>query len=156
MPLIDVPTAKRELRVTHSEEDADIERKIAAAEEQATLFLGRAVYVTQEELTAAIAAAPATLAAASTAYDAAIEAAGALTNTVERTLAERAAKDTYNDAMFAYQRTMRGMVANDSVLTAVLLTTASLWEHRGDEVELDGVPLAARSFLWPFRVGIGI
>lgn len=156
MPLIDVPTAKSELRVTHDAEDADIARKLAAAEEQAAAFLGRNVYATQEDLDAAVAAAPAALSAATTAYDAAMEASGAVDVAIERELHERLAKDTYNAAIETWQRTVRGMVVNDSVRTAILLITASLWEHRGDEDAVQGVPPAARSFLWPWRVGLGV
>lgn len=156
MPLVDLATAKRELRVLHDAEDVDIERKLAAAEEQATLFLGRNVYVDQAALTAAIAAAPAALAAASAAYDTAMEAAAALTNFTETQLHQRLAKDNYNAAIEAWQRTVRGMVVTDSVKTAILLTTASLWEHRGDEDQIEGIPQAARAFLWPHRIGIGV
>jgi hypothetical protein len=123
---------------------------------QAILFLGRTVYATQEDLAAAIAAAPAALAAASAAYDAAMEAAAAVTNATELELQQRLAKDTYNASIESWQRTVRGMVVNDSILTAILLTTASLWEHRGDEDAIAGVPQAARTFLWPFRIGLGV
>lgn len=156
MPLVDLATAKRELRVTHDAEDADITRKLAAAEEQALSFLGRNVYADQAALDAARTAAPATLSMASTTFDAAMAAAYALTNTGESDAAVRYAKDTYNAAFEEWVRTMRGMVVNDSVRTAILLITASLWEHRGDEDAIEGIPPAARAFLWPFRIGLGV
>jgi hypothetical protein len=156
VPLIDVPTAKRELRVTHDAEDAEIARKLAAAEEQAAAYLGRGIYATPQDLAAARAAAPPALAAALVTYDAAMaEAAGASTYYV-RDLQERAAKAAYGDAIDGWQRAMRGMVANESVRTAILLITASLWEHRGDEDAIAGIPPAAERFLWPFRIGIGV
>ena len=156
MPLVDVATAKRELRVTHNSEDADLLRKLTTAQEMAEAFLGRRVYETQEALDTAVAAAPAALAAASSAYDLALETARALTVEAERTLGETVAVEAYRDAGETYRMAMRGMVVNESVRTGILLITAALWEHRGDEVELEGVPQAARSFLWPFRIGLGV
>jgi hypothetical protein len=157
VPLVDVDTAARELRITlETGEDADLERKLNSAQEQAQSFLGRNVYATQEELTAAIDAAPATLSAASAAYDAARDAACAMENHHEARLNARLAKDTYNEAIEAWQRTVRGMVANDSVRTAILLITGSLWEHRGDEDAIEGIPKAALAILWPFRIGLGV
>lgn len=156
MPLVDLATAKRELRVTHDAEDADIERKVAAAVEQAEAFLNRRVFEDPAALAAAIAAAPAGLATATTAYDTAMEAAGLVEVAIERTLAERYAESTYRDAQHAAEMVYRGMVVNDSIRTGILLTAASLWEHRGDEDVIVGVPQAARTFLWPFRVGLGI
>lgn len=154
--LVDLVTAKRELRVTHDAEDADITRKLAAAEEQAVSFLGRNVYADQAALDAARTAAPATLSTASTTYDAALAAAYALTVAAESDAAVRLAKDTYNAAFIEWDRTMRGMVVNESIRTAILLITASLWEHRGDEDAVQGIPPAARSFLFPFRIGMGV
>lgn len=157
MPLVDVATATRELRLSlEAGEDADLARKLASAEEQAALFLGRNLYATQEDLTAAIAAAPATLSAASAARDTAMEAAALVEEVTERQLHERLAKDTYNAAIVAWQRTVYGMVINDSIRTAILLTAGSLWEHRGDEDAIEGIPQAARAFLWPHRIGIGV
>lgn len=154
--LVDLATAKSELRVTDSAQDADIERKLAAAEEQAVWFLGRNVYATPDDLATAIASAPATLAAASTAYESARDAAWSLASRTEMCLNERLAKDTYNAAIEDWQRTVRGMVVNESVRTAILLITASLWEHRGDEDAVEGIPQAARALLWPFRQGVGV
>lgn len=156
MPLIDVATAKVELRVTHDAEDEAIARKIAAAEEQATAFLARNVYEDQDALDAAKAAAPGAFQAATEAYSTDLNAARAVEDWTQRQLAERTVKDLYAVAMDDYVRTMRGMVVNDSIRTAILLITASLWEHRGDEDAVQGVPPAAERFLWPFRIGLGI
>lgn len=156
MALVDVPTAKRELRVNHSVEDADLARKLNTAQEMVEAFLGRGVYETQETLDAAIAAAPAALAAASTAYESALDAARSLTVEAERELGESVAVEAYRDAARIYRSAVRGMLVNDSVRTAILLTTGALWEHRGDEVELEGMPQAAKTFLWPFRLGVGV
>jgi hypothetical protein len=157
VPLVDVATATRELRLSlETGEDADLERKLAAAEEQAIMFLGRNVYATPEDFTAAKAAAPDALAAAKTAYDTDIDAARAIADCDQRAYAERLAKDTYNAALEEWNRTMRGIISTDSIATAILLIAGSLWEHRGDEDNVVGIPPAAERFLWPFRIGIGV
>ena len=156
MPLVDLATAKRELRVTHDAEDADITRKLASAEQQAALFMNRNIYATQDALNAAIEAAPAALAAASTAYAEAADAAWLLATETERDLAADDATSAWRDAQQDYRMARRGIVLNDSIRTAILLITASLWEHRGDEDAIEGIPPAARAFLWPYRVGLGV
>lgn len=50
MTLIDLPTAKRHLRVTDPDEDALIQLYAEAAELHAVQFLGRNVYLTQEAM----------------------------------------------------------------------------------------------------------
>lgn len=155
MPLVDVATAKRELRALDAD-DADITRRLTAAEEQVTLFLGRNVYVDQDALDAAVAAAPDALAEASTVWQTAVDAALALEVETERTLNQADADSAYRDAQEAYRMTRRGIVVNESIKTAILLIAASLWEHRGDEDNVQGIPPAAYKYLWPFRRGLGV
>lgn len=156
MALIDLTTAKRELRVTHDAENADITRKVAAAREQAEMFLNRRVYQDRDELEEAIAEVAFCLAEATTAYDLAVQAAWLVEAPPERRAAERFAAERYREAQDAAQMVYRGMLANDSVRTAILLITASLYEHRGDEDAVAGLPKAAREILGPFRVGLGV
>lgn len=155
MALVDVETARRELRVGSEVLDADIVRKLETAQEQAEAFLGRNLYADQNALNAAIAAAPAALSAATAALDTALTAAALLTVTDQREAHERLAKDAYNDAFWAWNRTVRGMVAIESVKTAVLLIAGGLSEHGGDE-QVPAMPQAARDTLWPFRTGLGV
>lgn len=157
MPLIDVDTAAHELRIAlQAGEDVDLARKLAAAEEQVALFLGRNVYADQTALDAAAAAAPDALTAATAAYQAAMDAAGTVADETQRLLNQDDATDVYREAQQAYRMARRGMVVNDSVKTAILLIAGSLWEHRGDEDAVEGVPPTARTFLWPFRCGLGV
>lgn len=155
MPLVDVATAKRELRALDAE-DADITRRLTAAEEQVTLFLGRNVYADKAALDAAILAAPAALATASTAWQTAVDAALALEVETERILGQTDADSAYRDAQEAYRRARRGMVVNESIKTAILLIAASLWEHRGDEDGIQGIPPAAERLMFPWRTGLGV
>lgn len=156
MALVDVATAKVHLRVTHSDEDARIESMVAAAQEQAEAFLNRRIYEDTYAQDEALTQAPAILSDAEEVYDAALEAAGALESQTERNLAETDALAAWKDAQEASRMARRGMVVNESIRTAILLITASLWEHRGDEDTVAGIPPAARAFLWPYRIGLGV
>lgn len=156
MALVDVITARRELRAPPETADADIQRKLATAEEQVFLFLGRNVYETSEDLAAARAAAPAVLAAASSAHEAAMAAAALVTDTTQRGVQERFAKDDYNAAIEGWDRTMRGMLATDTIRTAILMVAANLLEHAGDEPDVPGVSPAAYDLLWLLRAGLGV
>lgn len=157
MPLVDVATAARELRLTlEPGEEEDLTRKLTAAQEQAAIYMGRAIYVDEAALQVAQVGAPAVLAAAATAFDDAMAAAAAFARATEREASERLAKDTYYEAYQAWSIVVRGIVLNDSIRTAILLTTGSLWEHRGDEDAVQGIPPAARNFLFPFRAGLGV
>lgn len=155
MPLVDLATAKLHLRVTHDEEDALLVAFLPAAEEQVSAFLNRNVYASQQDLEAAQTAAPAALTAARAALDTAT-ATLELVTVEERDATTAVALAAFRDAVDGYERAMRGMLVTESVRTAVLLIAASLWEHRGDEDAIVGIPPAARSFLWPFRIGIGV
>lgn len=153
MPLVDVATAVRELRLTlEPGEEEDLERKLTAAEEQAFLYLGRNVYATPEELAAAIATA--TLTTATSAYEAAMITAALIVSSTQRGAEERLARDTYAAAIDQWDRVMRGMLLNDSIKVAILHIAGNLWEHRGDEEDIVGVPPSAERFLWHFR-GLG-
>lgn len=154
--LVDLASAKRELRVLHDAEDTEIERKLGAAQEQAQAFLNRNVYADTYELDEAVIAAPEVLRDATLAYEAAMDAAGLLETQAERDLAYADARAAMAEAQEAYRMARRGMVVNESIRTAILLTAGSLWEHRGDEDSVQGVPPAARAFLWPYRIGLGI
>jgi hypothetical protein len=152
--LVDLATAKLHLRVDTTDEDTLIAMWIGVAAQQVAEFMNRYVYETQEDLDAAIAAAPAALAAATVVYDAAIEAADALEEEVESDAATKYAEEAYALAQTVSDMTQRGMVANESIKAAVLLTTGNLYEHRGTDA--DELPKAARSLLRPYRVAMGV
>lgn len=154
MPLIDVTTARRELRLGSEVPDADITRKLDAAQLQVEGFLGRNVYVDLAARSAAVAAAP-PLATATATFDADMATASLLEVSAQREAYERLATDTYNDAFWTWNRVMRGMVINETVKTAILLIAGGLFEHGGDE-EVPAMPQAAREMLFEFRTGLGV
>jgi hypothetical protein len=155
MPLITTTTAKLHLRVDTSDEDELIMIWIGTAEQQVAQFLNRNVYADQGALDTAVAGAPADLATATTAYEAAIEAAEAMEEGVDKDAAVKYAEEAYALAQTASDMAQRGMVVNDTVKAALLLAVGNLYENRGD-VAADGLPAAARSLLQPYRVGMGV
>jgi len=152
--LIDLATAKAHLRVDGTDDDAMITLYIGAAERSAAEFIGRNIYVDQSALVAAIAGAPAALTAATVAYDAAILSASALDAGVELDMAILAANEAYSTAKAVARMTHQGIVINDQIKAAMLLTIGHLYANREDVVA--GVPVAALPMgcgylLQPFR-----
>lgn len=144
MPLIDTAFAKLHLRVDGSAEDTLVALYVSAAEGMAVHYVDRGIYVDAPALAAAIAAAPAELAAAVDAYDAAILAADAMEEGAEQDAAIKYAQDALAAAQAASDRTQRGMVVTDQVKTAILLITGILYETRGAAQD---IPAGAKSLL---------
>lgn len=157
MPFVDLVTAKQDLRVNHAGDDALITRLVNTAERQVVHFLGREVYATQEALNAAVAAAPATFATAESAYSLALDAADLHESATLKAMAQTQAADDYVRAQHAYMATVNGVVVDDTIKTATMLVVADLYEHRGDEDRaIVGIPMAAETFLWPYRRSFGV
>ena len=157
--LIDLPTAKLHLRVDGSDEDVILALYIGAAEQSAMEFLNRKVYADQDALMAAIAAAPTALTAATTTYDAAILAAGLMTNAIEQDAAYVAAETAYRAAQTLACETFAGMVVNAAIKAAILLTLGHLHANR-ESVNVGNIsseiPRGVDVLLYPYRVGMGV
>lgn len=159
MTFVTLEQAKSHLRVDGADEDADITLKLEAAEGHAVEYLNRHVYADQAALDAAKAAAPAALTAATAAYEAAMDAAEAMENVVERDIATLAACEDYVKAQSLAKRTHRGMVINDQIKAAVLLTLGHLYENREDVVAgvaVTELPTGAKCLLRPHRAIPGV
>ena len=146
MPLITLAQAQAHLRGDFDE--ADLTLKIAAAERMAIEYLQCNVYADQTALDTAIAAVPATLAAAKATYDSAYLAAVAIVD-VDLSLMEQAhAMSLYMRAVYAATRTRQGVVINELIQSAILLTLGWINETREDG---EALPRAAQDLLSPFR-----
>jgi hypothetical protein len=146
MSFLTLTQAQQHLRGDFDE--ADLSLKIAAAERAAVEYLQCNVYADQTALDTAIAAVPATLAAAKVAYDAAYIVAAAIED-VDLSLIEQAhAMSLYMRAVYAATRTRQGVVINELITAAMLLILGRLFEVREDDAE---VPRAAQDLLNPFR-----
>ena len=155
MSFVTLAEAKIHLRVDGTDEDALIGLYINAAEQAAVKALDRGVYADGTALQTAMTAAPAALTAATAAYTAAVAAAEAVTDTTEQTAALQVAEAAYMRAQVAYRQAFDGIVVNDQINAAVLLTVGSLYSQREDVVvgaSVAALPNGVDYLLQPFKV----
>lgn len=155
MSLVSISEAKLHLRVDNADEDAMIGIYINAAEQAAIKALDRCVYADNTALQTAMTAAPAELTAATAAKDAAVTAAEALTDADEKAAALQVAETAYMRALVAYRQVFDGIVVNDQIKAAVLLTVGHLYANREDVVagaSVAALPNGADYLLQPFKV----
>ena len=155
MSFVQLAEASLHLRVDCTDEDALILLYISAAEQAAINAMDRGVYADSTALQTAIAAAPAALAAATSAKEAAVAAAEALTDADEKAAALKAAENAYLRAKVAYRQVLDGIVVNDQIKAAVLLTVGHLYANREDVVvgaSVSALPNGADHLLQPFKV----
>ena len=155
MSFVTLAEARLHLRVDCPDEDALIWLYISAAEQAAINALDRGVYADSTELQTAMAAAPAALAAATAAKESAVAAAEALTDADEKAVALKAAENAYTRALVAYRQVLDGIVVNDQIKAAVLLTVGHLYANREDVVtgaSVAALPNGADYLLQPYKV----
>lgn len=156
---ITLETAKSHLRIDGADEDTILALYIGAAERAAVEYVERNIYADSTALNAAIAAAPAALTTATAANTAALAAADLIVGAVERAAAIKVANDNYAVAQTAHRMTQAGMVVNDLVKAAMLLTLGTLYAAREDVVigaSVSSLPSGACHLLQPFRVYGGV
>lgn len=157
--LIELDTAKTHLRVYGTDEDELIAMWLTAAERAASEFMNRNIYPDQTALDAAKAAAPVALDAALAAFEAAIEAARDKTTDAAREFAQFSALEALTNARVAARKAVQGIVVDEEITTAILLTLCHLYENRSDSYAgkpITVLPMGARTFLQPKRVSMGV
>lgn len=147
MSIVTLSEAKLHLRVDGTDEDTLIQALLNASEKSASLWMGRNIYADQNALGTAKTAAPALLTTASTAYAAATAAAEAISDDTESAIAQDAADDAYLSAQEVAKMTNYGIVMDDMIRAAVLLTLGAFFESR----EAGDIPQGARSLLQPYK-----
>lgn len=155
MTFVTLPEAKLHLRIDGTDEDALIGVYITAAEQMAVALLDRGVYADGTALGVAKAAAPGELDAAIAAYESAIAAAEALAGETAIAAAIQTAGNGLLRAKVAHRQAMDGMVVNEAIKAAVLLTVGSLYAQREDVVvgvSVAQLPNGAEWLLAPYRV----
>lgn len=155
MTFVTVDEAKLHLRADGTDEDALIGLYISAAEQAAVKAMDRGVYADGTALQTAMTAAPAALTAATVAKEAAVAAAEAMTDSTEQAAALQVAETAYMRAQVAYRQAFDGIVVNDTIKAAVLLTVGSLYAQREDVVvgaSVAALPNGADYLLQPFKV----
>lgn len=155
MSFVTLAEAKLHLRVDGTDEDALIGLYINAAEQAAIKAMDRGVYADNTALQTAMTAAPAALTTATAAKEAAVTSAEALTDADEKAAALQAAETAYMRAQVAYRQAFDGIVANDQIKAAVLLTVGHLYANREDVVvgvSVSALPAGVDCLLQPFKV----
>lgn len=147
MSIVTLADAKLHLRVTGGDEDTLIQAHINAAEQLASSWMGRTIFADQNALNTARAAVPAELSAATTAYVNAVDSANALSTEAEIGVALDAAEQDYQRAQTTARMTHSGVVINDLIKSAVLLTVGALYADR----ETAEPPRAAQHLLQPHK-----
>lgn len=156
MSFVTLEEAKLHLRgVDGTDEDALIGLYINAAEQAAIKAMDRGVYADGAALQTAMTAAPAALTAATAAKESAIVAAEAITDADEKAAALQVAEAAYLRALVAYRQVFDGIVVNDQIKAAVLLTVGHLYANREDVVagaSVAALPNGADYLLQPYKV----
>lgn len=155
MSFVSLAEARIHLRVDGTDEDALIVLYINAAEQAAVKAMDRGVYADGTDLQTAMTAAPAALTAATVAKEAAVAAAEAITDSTEKVAALQVAETAYMRALVAYRQAFDGILVNDQIKAAVLLTVGSLYAQREDVVvgaSVAALPNGADYLLQPFKV----
>lgn len=155
MSFVQLSEAKLHLRVDGTDEDALIGLYINAAEQAAIKAMDRGVYADGTALQTARTDAPAALTAATAEKDAAVVKAEAMTDANEKAAALQVAEAAYLRALVAYRQVFDGIVVNDQIKAAVLLTVGHLYAHREDAVvgaSVSALPNGADHLLQPFKV----
>ena len=148
MSIVTLADAKLHLRVTGDDENTLIQAHLNAAEIMAAKWMGRTVFADQSALSTARAAVPSQLSAATTAYIAAVDAAALLADETEASIALEAAELDYQKAQTAARMTHAGIVIDDLIKSAVLLTVGALYADR----EMAEPPQAAQHLLQPHKL----
>lgn len=148
MSIVTLAEAKLHLRVTGGDEDTLIQAHLNAAELLAASWMGRSIYADATALTTARTAVPAALSAATTSYIAAVDAAALLEDATEAGIALDAAEQDYLGAQTSARMTHAGVVINDLIKAAVLLTVGALYADR----ETAEPPKAAQHLLQPHKL----
>ena len=155
MSFVTLAEAELHLRVDGTDEGALIGLYINAAEHAAIKAMDRGVYADNTALQTAMTAAHAALTAATVAKEAAVAAAEAKTDSTEKAAALKAAENAYMRALVAYRQVFDGIVVNDQIRAAVLLTVGHLYANREDAVvgaSVSALPNGADYLLQPFKV----
>jgi len=153
-------TADQAIAHLREDADADVAFYVGAAIQVAVDFLDRQVYADEASLQAAIEAVPAMLTSAEADWNAAKAAANDLQGAAKEA-AQQAADASFKAAQAQAERIYGGIVINEAIRIGMLMILGHLWRNR-EAVEVSPsavaveIPMGARSFLWPYRRGLGV
>lgn len=157
--LLSFEEARAHLRVESCYPTEQVAPYLLAAERFAVEFLNRRVYESEAKLAEAVAAVPKALSDARVAYEEGVRSAAALSDGSERDAACEHAAWAYRAAKTAALEIRCGMVIDDLIKAAILLTLGHLHENREEVITgtiATTLPTGARALLQPYRVGLGV
>lgn len=147
MTLVTIEQLRFQVRADADEGDELISLFGEAAEAACQALCNRYLYVDAAALQAARDALPAAMAAASAAYETAMDAAASIDDDRERDTAEQIAKKDLQDAEVAQAYTLHGLVVTPDLIAAILLTATDFYNNR----EAGDVPAGARNTCFRYR-----
>lgn len=158
MPVIDIDVAMQHLRA-EDEDRALVEIQLGAAEEQASQYMQRRFYADQAALDAALADVPAAITTTRARYEEAVASIELIPLLEDRYGSRERAARAFADARAAVEMVARGIVINDAIRAACLLSLGHLYANREDVVTgtiTAELPMGSRWLLNPYRTGLGV
>ncbi|WP_346394638.1 head-tail connector protein [Pseudomonas syringae] len=158
MPVISIETAMHHLHA-ESEDQPLVEELLGAAEEAVMQFLQRRFYADQADVDRAKADTIQRTQAARAAYRAALELADDPENSDIRCRLRERARQSLSESFEQIDMDDFGIVINKAIQAACLLKLGNLFANR-EEVVIGTIatelPLASKSLLMPYRIGMGV
>ena len=154
MALVTPAQARAHVRVDAAYPEDQITPYIDGAVDTAQAYLNRTIYETAELLKGARDGYAASVADAAAARTAAIDAAGELTDEVEKAAAIRLAEVQYVEALAEADRCIHGIVVTPSIMSAILLILGHLFANRETVVvgaTAVDMPVGAMALLRQYR-----
>lgn len=158
MPVIDIDVAMQHLRA-EDEDRVLVEAQLGAAEEQASQYMQRRFYADQAALDAALATVPAAITTTRARYEEAVASIEFIPLLEDRYGSRERAARAFADARAAIEMVARGIVINDAIRAACLLSLGHLYANREDVVTgtiTAELPMGSRWLLNPYRTGLGV
>lgn len=158
MSVIDIELAMKHLLAEPEDQDL-VQSQLDGAETAASAYLNRAFFVDQAALDSARLSVPTARNEARVAYEAAMVAAAAIEDHIQRCEAMADAQFVFSEASAVATRNARGMVINKAVEAACLLKLGHLFANREDVVTgtiATELPQSSKALLTPYRVGMGV
>lgn len=135
------------------EDDDILQLYVEAAQIDAVVSLNRAVFESQAEMDATIAAIPAAMVSARAERDAALELAANLPDPCDSYEMQQLANDTYHTHRIKWAQTRKGIVIDDHIRGAILMTVAHSYANRGNVVSGQGAAavMVPQSAAWIYE-----
>lgn len=158
MAVISVDTAMQHVRAYEADRPL-VQAYLDAAEEAASRFIGRALFVDAAALAAGKSAIPGLLTQARADYDAALTAAALIEHAEDRERAIVRAGLDYSAAVSGVERIADGMVITPAITAACLLICGHLFANREDVVvgvTVAQLPMGSEALLLSYRANMGV